>query len=133
MSALIDELRKEHEAILNVLNEIKAVDITAPEVWDKFKTMQLGLIDHLQKEDEFIYLVLREAASNRTELKRLIDSAADDMEAITRMVQDFFAKYPTEGKGPDFKEEFNTLIATIRNRILNEENVFFIEYELLND
>ena len=133
MSALIDELKKEHAAILDVLNEIREIDMTAPEVWEKFKAMQLGLICHLQKEDEFIYQVLREAAADRTELKRLIDSAAADMEDITKMVKDFFEKYPKEGNGPEFNEEFDSLIATIRNRILNEENVFFVEYELLHE
>ncbi len=133
MSALIEELKREHAAIINVLDEIKEIDMATPEVWEKFKSIQLGLIEHLVKEDEFIYLVLKEAASDRAELKRLLDSAADDMEEITRLVQKFFDRYPAGGSGPDFHEEFDSLIATIRNRILNEENVFFMEYEMLQE
>jgi iron-sulfur cluster repair protein YtfE (RIC family) len=133
MSILIDDLKKEHAAILDVLDEIKGIDMTSPEIWEKFKSIQLGLIEHLQKEDEFVYLVLREAATDRAELKRLLDSADEDMKGITRLVKGFFEKYPSGGAGAKFHEEFNELIATIRNRILNEENVFFTEYELLHE
>ncbi|MBE9528333.1 MAG: hemerythrin domain-containing protein [Proteobacteria bacterium] len=133
MSLLIDELKKEHGSILDVLDEIKEVDMASPEVWEKFKSIQLGLIEHLQKEDEFIYPVLREAASDRVELRRLLDSVDEDMAAITTKVQDFFEKYPTEATGPQFKEEVDELIATLRNRILNVENLLFIEYELLHE
>ncbi len=49
MSALIDELKNEHAAIISVLNRIKEVDMATPEVWEKFKAIQLGLIEHLQK------------------------------------------------------------------------------------
>ncbi len=55
------------------------------------------------------------------------------MEVITKKAQAFFDKYPSGGRGPEFKEEFNELVATIRNRILNEENFFFNEYELLHE
>jgi hypothetical protein len=132
MPALIDELRIEHAKILDTLNEVVKRGVGGVEAQEYLKSMKSGLLEHLKKEDELLYPALREEAAKRKELKRLLESAPKDMEAITLFAFTFFDKYSSGGSGFEFEGDFKILIATLRNRILNEENIFFDEYESLN-
>jgi hemerythrin-like domain-containing protein len=131
MLELIDELREEHARILDMLNEIVELGIGTEEAQEKIKAMKSGLMRHLKKEDDRLYSVLRKEAVNRKELKRLLESAPKDMEAITEFCSEFFEKYSSGGSGLEFEGDLKILIATVKNRILNEESIFFDEYESL--
>jgi hemerythrin-like domain-containing protein len=131
MLELIDELREEHARILDMLNEIVELGIGTKEAQEKIRSMQSDLMRHLKKEDDRLYSVLRKEAAKRKELKRLLESAPKDMEAITEFAAEFFKKYSSGGSGLEFEGDLKILIATIKNRILNEESIFFDEYESL--
>lgn len=133
MVALIEELKKEHAHILDMLNEIIRLGIRGEDAQKVLKAMKSDLLEHLKKEDELLYPVFKEKAAHRKELQRLLETAPRDMEAITHFAFEFFDKYSSGGSGLEFEGDLKILMATIRNRILNEENIFFEEYELMHE
>jgi len=133
VSKLIDELREDHTRIRASLDEIEAMCLAGKDVQEKVRSIEHHLVEHLKKEDELLYPRLREHMHGRKELKRLLDSLPGNMDYITRLAEEFFSRHPSAETSPEFKMELESLIENIRNRILNEENFFFMEYEILFD
>lgn len=116
-----------------MLNEIVRLGIGGEEAQKVLRKMKSDLIEHLKKEDEFLYPAFKKKAAHRKELQRLLETAPRDMEAITHFADEFFEKYASGGSGLEFEGDLKILMATVRNRILNEENIFFEEYELMQE
>ncbi|MFQ5963801.1 MAG: hemerythrin domain-containing protein [Candidatus Scalinduaceae bacterium] len=133
MSALIDELKKEHSGIIATLNEVKEIDILSKEGHNKLMSVNALLLTHLQKEDEQLYPVLRKEAENDKQLEHTLNLYAMDMENVSRAVLEFFDKY-FRGKIPDkeLQKEFENLSVALSKRIRNEEDILYDEYEMMN-
>ena len=62
MSALIEELKREHAKIIAMLNEVKELGILSKEGQSRLMSAKKSLLAHLKKEDEQLYPVLRKEA-----------------------------------------------------------------------
>jgi len=129
MPDLLEELREEHQMILDGLNHIEKVGIATKEGQETLMSIKEGMLAHLEKEDVYLYPTIIDAAKDRKSLKRLLESAQKDMAVITKFAFNFFDKYEQGGSGIEFEGDFKLLNATIRNRILHEESIIFEEYE----
>lgn len=58
MTALIEELKREHSEILVILNEVEGLDILSKEGQAKLMSVITILLEHLKKEDVKFYPVL---------------------------------------------------------------------------
>ncbi len=132
MSALIDELKKEHSEIVATLNEAKELSILSKEGQTKLMSVKALLLTHLQKEDEQLYPVLRKEGENIKQLKIILDILAMDMENVTRVVIEFFDNYSGGVLGTELREEFENLSVALGKRIRNEENTLCEVYEKMN-
>lgn len=132
MTKLIDELKREHSQIVDVLNEVKGKDIRLKETQEKLLSAKAGLLTHLKKEDEELYPVLKKSAEKDKNLQQTLDMFAKDMEGISRFALEFFDKYSKGGSGIKFAQDFGRLTATLGGRIRKEENILFAEYEKLS-
>lgn len=132
---LIEDLKKEHGLITDLLKAIKEVGIGSKEGKDKFLAAKKGLLAHLKKEDEKLYPVLRKAAETDRDLKLTLDYFARDMQEVTRITLEFFDKYAkTEASGLEFAKDFGKLIAVLGSRVRKEENALYPGYEkIIND
>ena len=129
MSALIQEFKREHSKILETLNEVKKLGIHSEEGRSKLISAKEYLLEHLNKENEQLYPVLRKEAKHNRTLKAELDIFAIDPEYVSRVVLEFFDKYSGGVIDKDFQINFESLIAALNARIRNEEEALYHEYE----
>ncbi len=129
MSALIDEFKKDHSEIIDTLKEIKELGVLSEEGQAKLISAKESLLEHLKKEDERLYPVLRKEAEHNEKLKELLDVFAVDMENVSKVVMEFFDKYSEEVVDSAVTGAFEELFAAFRNRIRNEEDILYEEHE----
>ncbi|MDV5121351.1 MAG: hemerythrin domain-containing protein [Candidatus Scalindua sp.] len=132
MSALIDEFKKDHSEIIDTLKEIKELGVLSEEGQAKLISAKESLLEHLRKEDELLYPVLKKEAEHNEKLKELLDVFAKDMENVSRVVMDFFDKYSEDVIDSAVTDEFEHLFAAFRNRIRHEEDILYEEHEKIN-
>jgi hypothetical protein len=129
MSALIGELKREHSEILAILSEIEGLNILSKEGQVKLMSVKTSLLEHLKKEDVKLYPALYKEAEHNNSLKNALDLFAMDMEDVSRVALAFFDKYSRGVLGKELQGEFERLIVALRNRIKNEEDILYEEYE----
>ncbi|MBT3878276.1 MAG: hemerythrin domain-containing protein [Candidatus Scalindua sp.] len=129
MSALIEEFKKEHSEIIAILKEVKKLGIHSEEGRAKLMSAKEYLLEHLHKENEQLYPVLRKSAEHNKTLKNELDIFAMDPAYVSRVVLEFFDKYSGGVTDKDFKINFESLVASLNARIRNEEEALYQEYE----
>jgi iron-sulfur cluster repair protein YtfE (RIC family) len=129
MSALIEELKKDHSEIVAILKEVKELGILSKEGQAKLLSAKAHLLKHLNKEDEQLYPVLRKKAEKNKQLQDALDLCVMDMENVSRVVQEFFDKYSRGVSGKELQKEFENLFAALDKRVRNEEDILYDEYE----
>ena len=132
MSALIEELKREHSEIIAMLNEVEGLEILSKEGQSKLMPAKERFLTHLKKEDEQLYPVLRKDAENNKQLESALDLCSLDMENVSRIAQEFFDKYYGGVIDEDFQREFERFFAAINKRIEAEEDILYDEYESMN-
>ena len=132
MSALIEELRREHSEILAILSEVEGLGILSKEGQSKIMSVKTILLEHLKKEDVEFYPALYKVVEHNNNLKNTLDLFAMDMENVSRIALEFFDKYSRGVLGKELQEEFESLIVALRNRIKNEEDILYLEHEKIN-
>ncbi len=129
MSALIEELKREHSELVAILNEVKGLDILSKEGQTKLLSAKERFLSHLKKEDRQLYPVLIKKANDNELLEGTLVLLAIDMSDVSRVVQEFFDKYYGGVIDEDFQREFETFFAVISKRIMDEEDILYDEYD----
>ena len=132
MSALIEELKKEHSEIVAILNEVEGLDILSKEGQAKLLPAKERFLTHLKKEDRQLYPVLIKEAKNNKLLEGTLVLLAIDMMDVSRVVLEFFDKYSRGVLGKELQGEFESLFVALRKRIKNEEDILYKEYDKIN-
>lgn len=132
MSRLIDELKKEHLIIVDVLDHVSRLGVNSKEGQQRLIDAKNGLLAHLRKEDEQLYPALNRAAEKDARLKQTLDLFAKDMTEISKGAMDFFGKYSKGGSGLDFARDVGKLFIVLKSRISKEEDIIYKEYEKIN-
>ena len=132
MSALIEELKRDHAEIIAMLNEVKELGISSKEGQARLMSAKTHLLAHLKKEDEQLYPVLRKEAEHNKNLKKEVDMFAMDPEYVSRVVSEFFDKYSGGEIDENFSVNFESLCTSLSARIRNEEGALYEEYEEIN-
>ncbi len=129
---LIEDLKAEHVRIAKTLNEVVLLGISSQEGQEKLMNAKNMLLQHLNKEDTFLYPKLEQAAKEDSNIRRTLDSFAKDMEGISKAALDFFSKYEGGGKGLEFVKDFGHLFSVLSMRIRREETHLYKVYEQLH-
>jgi hypothetical protein len=133
MSELIEEFKVEHSKILALLNEVKKLGIHSEEGRSRLISAKESLVEHLNKENEQLYPVLRNEAEHNKSLQNELDIFAIDPEYLTRVVLEFFDDYSGGAIDKDFQINFESLYAALNARIRNEEESLYEEYEKIKN
>lgn len=128
-SPLVTELKKEHGILTKTLKEVKMLGIDSKEGRNKLLASKNALLAHLKKEDESIYPILNEKAKNDTYLKSMLEVYYEDMKEISAYAIEFFGKYSEGGSILEFTKDFETLYASLAQRISNEEKMLYKKYD----
>jgi len=132
MSALIEELKREHSEIVTMLNEVQGLEILSKEGQSKLMSVKEILLEHLWNENERLYPVLWKEAEHNNDIKDVLDLFAVEMENVSIIVQEFFDKYYGGVIDEDFPREFERFFAAISKRIKDEEDILYDEYDMMN-
>ncbi len=132
MPALIKKFKSEHSKIIKVLSEAEEFGILTKKGQAKLMSAKATLIEHLKKEDEKFYPVLLREAEQNKKLKEGLEVFEKDLESVSRAVLGFFDGFDKDVLGARLLKDFETLFMVIRNRMWNEENYLYVEYEELN-
>ncbi len=128
MSNLIEELKKDHQSILAILDEVKTAGIASRSGREKFLSARDLLKAHMMKEDEQYYPRLRRAAADNKDLKMMLDYFVKDMESVSKKAMLVFDKYSRGGDEAEFAGEIKLLYMMLKDRILTEEKTLFAKF-----
>jgi iron-sulfur cluster repair protein YtfE (RIC family) len=131
MSPLITELKRQHVAILEVLDAVNTLGIASARGQEKIMAAKTLLLAHLAKEDETLYPVLRKGTETDGELRRYLEILSKDMARISESALGFFQKYAASDHGAEFARDFGSLSARLSSRIRKEEAILYPAYERL--
>ncbi len=132
MSALIKEFKSEHSKIIKALSEVKEFGILTKEGQAKFMSVKATLIEHFKKEDERFYPVLLREAELNKKLKEGLEVFEKDLESVSRVVLGFIDGIDKGALSVSLLKDFETIFKVLLNRMWNEENYLYVEYEELN-
>ncbi len=128
---MIRELKKEHSVIIDVINKIKKLGIGSKEGNELALSAKRNILNHIKKEDEKLYPVLRKAVKSNRKLEEILDVFARNTGAVSDTVFHFFDNYSTKA-GNQLEIEMKWLIETLTWRMQREENLLFTMYENLH-
>ncbi|KEI72923.1 hemerythrin domain-containing protein [Endozoicomonas elysicola] len=130
MSQLIQDFKSEHLQISDLLLQAREVGVGNQQGRDLILSAKKMLLAHLNKEDQYLYPVLREAAENDESLKSTLTDYALDMDKISYDVMAFFSLYETgENTTEHFQQDCNNIIKALSKRITKEEAVLYKTYD----
>jgi iron-sulfur cluster repair protein YtfE (RIC family) len=132
MSKLVEELKRDHVLMVDMLNRVKELGITKKEGQDILISAKASLLAHLKKEDKDLYPALKKAAETNSSVKQTLEIFAKDMEEISKFALQFFDKYSHGGSGIEFARDFGKLFATLTGRMRKEEDILYREYDKIS-
>lgn len=132
MSSLIEEFKKEHSEIMDALKECRELGFFTKKGRAKLISIKASLLEHLKDEDEKFYPVLRKEAEQNKKLKEGLEIFAKDLGNVSSVAFRIFDRYDKGVLDEKLLLDFGTLFTLLRNRMRNEENFLYGEYEKLN-
>ena len=132
MSALVDELKTEHKALFQLLDQVAELGIDSPAGRERLMAAKDLFLSHLRKEDEQLHAVMAEEEKRDPELRETMSLMKFNLRDVTQWVEEFFAKYSGDGKTDTFPEDFELINVLLRNRMRREEKVLFREFDKIS-
>ena len=133
MSKLINELKKEHEDITNILLDLQKKGISSIKGMELLMQSKTSFLAHLDKEDKLLYPPLHSKAQSDMYLKKTLDTFGKEMDKISEFVEGFYQKHSDikNLNKPEFAKDISTLIVALRGRVMKEEVAIYDAYEKL--
>lgn len=132
MNKLIQELKKEHITLIKMLEGFKKGQGIVGKEWkEKLFSAKELFSSHLKKEDERLYPMLLKASEDNELLMKTVYEFTYDMKRVSSLAYRFFDKYNEVSGGTDFIKDYAELEINLKNRIVQEENVLFKNFEKL--
>jgi len=134
MSKLINELMQEHNEIADLFRTIMKSGVTSNKGLDIVKHSKTKLLEHLKKEDNYLYPPLYKMAKKDVLLRNTLRNFGDELEIVTQSVQIFYSKYSSMRNinKKEFVEDMSALNILLKSRIMKEEVSLYKAYEKLN-
>ncbi len=129
MIPLVAELKVEHKRILALMDIPEKTDLKSPEYCDSIRNLRDILPSHIQKEDLLMYPVLIKTLKRDPDIKPLTQTLETELKVVMKVMTDFYVKCYKEIDCNSCFERFENLSGAIKNRITQEENIMFAEYE----
>jgi hemerythrin-like domain-containing protein len=127
---MLEEFKKEHSAIVNILNNVKKLGIRSKKGQDELLSAKNSILKHMKNEDKKFYPVLRKAAKHNQRLKEILDEFDKDMARISSYTFGFFDGHSSATRSK-FAMELEKFVEILKRRILREEAILFEEYKKL--
>ncbi|WP_066633573.1 hemerythrin domain-containing protein [Labilibacter marinus] len=130
MSNLIEQLKKEHAALVEILTKVKSLGVSSEESKELLIQAKGALLLHLHKEDKELYPSLKKRGETDEDCERKLKIFAQDMDEITQFVLFFFDQIEKDAFTPmEYAQNFGKLVSTLAGRISREENILYKLYD----
>lgn len=130
MSKLIQDFKDEHLQISDLLLKARNIGEDNPQCRALLLSAKKMLLAHLNKEDRYLYPVLKEAAKTDSSLASTLQSYAQDMDKISTDVMTFFNTYEDgDHTAENFQSDYKNIIIALSKRIAMEETVLYKAYD----
>jgi hypothetical protein len=126
MSALINELKNDHEKLLAILQQTQELGLVTEAGRRKLLEGRKLLADHLTKEDTKLYPELSKSSSAAT-----ATAFAEEMKGLTVSILGFINRLETSKNDLEYAKELGRIISTLKMRIRREEIQLYPLYEKL--
>jgi len=141
MKNCIDELKKEHTQIISLLSDIIKVMISQMEdnsgdeffPDDKFRELRTILTEHVHKEHDKIFSVLRENSAHNELLMKNMTILGRDIEKVTENAVKVVDNYKTKQSNVDYARAFGKIFIDMGAAIRREEDILFDEYAKIKE
>ncbi len=129
MNDLINELKSEHRRVEDIFSNLEKNGATTAKGLKTILESKQMLFQHLEKENQQLYPVLRECAKTDKLLKRTLDTFAHDMEDVLEVIREFYDKYTVSIDNYDeFLKDMLRTKMLLKKRIMNEEIILYRAY-----
>jgi len=134
MSKLINDLKQEHNEIAELFKTIVKSGATSKKGLDLVIQSKVKLMEHLEKEDKYLYPPLFEKAQKDVILKNTLKNFGKELEIVTKSAHKFYSKYSNMNdiNKREFIEDMSALNISLKSRIMKEEYSLYRAYEKLN-
>lgn len=130
MSTFIEELKKEHVEIINLLESVKKMRFFKQEEERNIFLKAKQLIgSHMINENVRLYPLLIEAGKTDIRLKKMLDNFASDMEIVSEEIMQFLDRYSSGIPDREFAKDYGKTIALLKSRMRHEEIILYKEYD----
>lgn len=131
MSKLVTDLKSDHQALLGLLEKVTNLKIPRKERVETLMGAKNALLGHLKKESDHLYPALKKFAAQDPKLKATLDTFATEMEGVSKLAIEFFAKHTAanEVQSDEFAKDLGKLIILLKQRISREEAIVYQEYD----
>jgi len=131
MYVLIDDLKKEHALVLEMLENAKNYGILSKNGQDSLISIKENLVAHLDKEEHELYPYLEKYAEKNEDFLETLKFFEKKMNYIADYARSFFDKYIGVEEELNFFTDFSVFFGLVKQRIRDEEEVIFKKYEEL--
>lgn len=128
-SILVYELKKDHEAVLALLEKLRTANIESKETQGCILSIKTALLAHLRKEDTQLYPALKRAAEKDDNLKQTLNLFAQDMDTVAKTALDFVDKYAKGGDKFSFARDLGKITVAVKTRISKEEKILYNKFD----
>jgi hypothetical protein len=132
MSDLVQALKAEHVNIGKILAKTSELGIHSEEGRKALTAAKTALLAHLQREDEHLYPILWNAASDDPILHDALDFFSKDIAGVGEAAIAFFEKHETGTMIDDFAHDLSELMGILVQRIQKEESVIYKMFDQLD-
>jgi len=133
-NSLTTKLIDEHKQMLHFFEEIQKIGLSSEQKFDLLIKIKDLLLNHLKKEDNYLYPPLTDKAKSDAFLQIKLKTFGSEMDNITAWVNDFYEKYtsPADLSKPSYPKDIAYFLFTLKNRIMKEEISIYKAYDELD-
>jgi len=126
---IVNDLKREHEVILAILDQVEEHGFHTDTGKAKFRSIKKYLLTHLKKEDDEFYPILNEAAKKDKTLLDSLEFFEKDTAELLAISERFFEKYGDGCNDEFYNEEFKEYYKRLKHRMRKEEVILFRMFE----
>jgi len=128
-SKIVTELKKDHKIFISKLNKLIDKSINDPKTREEFTQLINIFRQHLSKEDQEIYPIIKQYKVKDRQLQIVFDAFYEEIKTINDRLYQFIKKLETKQEIDE--QEFLKIVNILKKRIEIEEDILYQEYDYI--
>ncbi len=125
----IKQLINEHVQIINLVGEIKKMEISSNNLTGTLSGLKNYLVEHFKRENAVFYPTIKKQAENNSAIKQNFSKFINEMKEVSKSTLGFLEKYEKAGSTQEFSGDYENFCAALTKRMKNEEKLLYLAYQ----